>query len=1172
MMDQITKKKNKKWLKILFISLVSFITFIVLLACIAGYIVFSQKQLTPIVNKALNYYMKANVKIDSVELCYFSTYPFLSLEFGKATVLAKNNLEDTLLYVNGGKARINLTAYLLNKDLLIDKLELFGGITKVSFDEQGKLNWDIFVTSKDSLQTKQKKDTAPLSDIFNTMDIQRIFIRSGKIAYQDFRTQQKLDIQDADVKIKGSFMQKNLLSKIKLDLNNLHYQDKGTNAYLAKLESTIDGNGNLLGNSGLDADFLLDSVNYQHLSSNLNLFFPNLKLNISSAGDSSSINVNVATSIKNVNVDLAKQKYLKNSQVDLLLNAQYQRLNNSILFNNATIKVNDIAFKLNGNVRIKDSAYYPNLKFELQETPINSIYKMAIERYVTSALKVDIRKGSIHCDGNVSGCYSPKSLPRITSHLSIHNLEMNLNKLRVDTFNFIAFADLKLNDLPSSFIKIKDLKYVGGLGKLTINGNVKGLTKNPFIDTKVFVNFDLKKLKYIFRNNLDYTTEGNLKVDFNGQFALQDMINFNPKKAKLEGIMNIDSIKIANPNDSLNVEVDYARIKFGSQVDDSTLTHGKALLKVSVRLDSLNLNYKNKYIATLGRLSTGYKFEGKIDSEVSAATARLTFRGLRFRMPSEKLIVRTTKTSTSIKITPNPDKKKSPILTAKLTSDTFIYRGRGNGLRLLNMEVVFAIKPMKSQKRLASIRAQRTGQPRDTSAEAKKQRSLDRLRNMSTEKLLKALFTYISSKDTTTDKSEKFVRQFAYEGILNFNNLRMRLQALPLRIQIAKTSIGINARTLELKNTDIKLGKSDFNVTGSLSNFKRAMFNNGVLNSELHIKSKFVDANELMLALMQGASSSSNQNKTSPNDNDFFNTPALDTAQKATEVVAIPKNINFTMTVDIDTMPMGKSLLRKLDGDMEIKEEHLFLSNFRVTNESGRINVRLAYKADSSKQFANLWTNLMMRKIELKSLVNMYPALDTLLPMVKSFEGLINCYFTASTKMNPGMEILLAQTIATCNLAGKNLVLLDGETFAEIAKMLMFKNKAKNDIDSISVDLALKNGTIDIFPFLISMDRYELAVGGTQGLDNSLNYHISVLRSPVPLIKLGVNITGTTDKFSWKLTNAKYKDLTSPALSKKIANNTFSVQQELRRLMQYELSKIVPSQDSSLPQRRGRNR
>lgn len=85
-------------------------------------------------------------------------------------------------------------------------------------------------------------------------------------------------------------------------------------------------------------------------------------------------------------------------------------------------------------------------------------------------------------------------------------------------------------------------------------------------------------------------------------------------------------------------------------------------------------------------------------------------------------------------------------------------------------------------------------------------------------------------------------------------------------------------------------------------------------------------------------------------------------------------------------------------------------------------------------------------------------------------------------------------------------------------------------IDNIAVDLVVEDNKIEVFPFLVEMDRYRVAVGGTHNLDMTFNYHLSVLKSPVPF-KLGIDITGNLDDFKYKITKCKYKDLFKPAKS-----------------------------------------
>ena len=83
-------------------------------------------------------------------------------------------------------------------------------------------------------------------------------------------------------------------------------------------------------------------------------------------------------------------------------------------------------------------------------------------------------------------------------------------------------------------------------------------------------------------------------------------------------------------------------------------------------------------------------------------------------------------------------------------------------------------------------------------------------------------------------------------------------------------------------------------------------------------------------------------------------------------------------------------------------------------------------------------------------------------------------------------------------------------------------------IDSIAVDLAIHDNKIEVFPFLVEMDRYKVAVGGTHNLDMTFDYHLSVLKSPVPF-KLGIDIKG--NKLINRSTKISFKDNSNPIVA-----------------------------------------
>ena len=111
-------------------------------------------------------------------------------------------------------------------------------------------------------------------------------------------------------------------------------------------------------------------------------------------------------------------------------------------------------------------------------------------------------------------------------------------------------------------------------------------------------------------------------------------------------------------------------------------------------------------------------------------------------------------------------------------------------------------------------------------------------------------------------------------------------------------------------------------------------------------------------------------------------------------------------------------------------------------------------------------------------------------------------------------------------------------------------------IDSISVDLAIKDNKIEVFPFIVEMDRYKVAVGGTHNLDMTFNYHLSVLKSPVPF-KLGIDITGNIDKFKYKIVKCKYKDLFKPAKQAELDSTRIHIRQEIRESIRKQLKESL---------------
>jgi hypothetical protein len=129
------------------------------------------------------------------------------------------------------------------------------------------------------------------------------------------------------------------------------------------------------------------------------------------------------------------------------------------------------------------------------------------------------------------------------------------------------------------------------------------------------------------------------------------------------------------------------------------------------------------------------------------------------------------------------------------------------------------------------------------------------------------------------------------------------------------------------------------------------------------------------------------------------------------------------------------------------------------------------------------------------------------------------------------MNIIMPSINGVMRISGEDLSISDNDMFRTLAQKLLFRNKKEGIIDKMTVEGLIKDNVVEIFPFVLKVDRYTLAMSGIQNLDKSFKYHVSVLRSPF-LIRLGIDLSGSDfDHMKFRIGKAKYKNTKVPVFS-----------------------------------------
>lgn len=366
------------------------------------------------------------------------------------------------------------------------------------------------------------------------------------------------------------------------------------------------------------------------------------------------------------------------------------------------------------------------------------------------------------------------------------------------------------------------------------------------------------------------------------------------------------------------------------------------------------------------------------------------------------------------------------------------------------------------------------------------------------------------------------------KGIIGFNRMKMSTPEFALPIRMKKTSVTVGNRMITLKNATCRVGHSDLTATGVVYDLYGTMKRHRPLRAKLEISSRNLDCNQIINSL---------------NFPEDTLQAEADTTSASLELFVIPKNLDFELQTNLKRVKYDNMVFEDVHGAVDIRNQAVHLKDLSMRGMDTQMNATLVYRAREKKSgYAGF--DFKLHKINIAKLVEFVPSLDTIVPMLRSFQGVVDFDAAAEAVLDSNLNIKIPSLRSAVHIKGDSLVLMDGETFAEISKMLMFKNKKRNMFDSISVNMTVKDGNVTVYPFIVQIDRYKAAVGGTQGLDMNFSYHISILKSPLPF-KMGVNITGNLDKMKFKLGKAKYKDAVTPVEIRKVDSTRINMGQQI---------------------------
>lgn len=337
----------------------------------------------------------------------------------------------------------------------------------------------------------------------------------------------------------------------------------------------------------------------------------------------------------------------------------------------------------------------------------------------------------------------------------------------------------------------------------------------------------------------------------------------------------------------------------------------------------------------------------------------------------------------------------------------------------------------------------------------------------------------IQTKGKMSDLDAERYERLPTSGTASLTGFKYTSTDLPYDVTMSNAQMVFDPKKVELSQVTGTIGKSDFQVNGSVSNYIGYVFGkNELLKGTMNFNSTLLDLNEFMEETDEAPS-------------------AEDTASYG--VIPVPENIDFLLRSNVKTVKMMDYTMTNASGDVTVKDGIANLNGLKFTMLGGAFVVNGSY---NTKDITHPKYDLGL-KIDNLSMAQA----ATSFSIVKSFApvaGLMNGKFSTDFKLSGELLETMMPNLKTVSGDGllkiAQATLKDSKLISGITSLTKLDNTNEVSMKDVLMSASIKDGRLSVQPFDVKFGNYKTTVAGSGGIDGSLDYR---LKMDVPAGQLG---------------------------------------------------------------------
>ena len=319
-------------------------------------------------------------------------------------------------------------------------------------------------------------------------------------------------------------------------------------------------------------------------------------------------------------------------------------------------------------------------------------------------------------------------------------------------------------------------------------------------------------------------------------------------------------------------------------------------------------------------------------------------------------------------------------------------------------------------------------------------------------------------------------------GTVNVAGVTVKSDSLPHPLSIREASLTLAPKSAELRSFDATIGGSDMRLSGRLDNLLGFALRDDVLRGSATLASRRFDLNEWR----------SDEGELS--------------------VIPVPANLDFGFDATVNEVLYDNLTLRNARGRLRVKDQRITLENFTFNTLGGGFAINGFYETtDVSKPTFDV--GVKIQKLDIPQAFEAFTTVKMLAPVAEYAKGTFSTDLKLSGPLGKDMMPVYTQLTGQGSLQTSILRLQDFPPLDKVASLTKLSLLQDPGLKAVSSKFAVRDGRLHVQPFDVGIGQTSMRVSGSNGIDKSLDYDLS-LKVPRSLLGAEANqaISGLMSK------------------------------------------------------------